>query len=132
MTRRDRDGDRKTTVARNNHVGLVGPIDSNLAHATAIPARVGGIVVVIRNGDPTLGTLACDVSMTDIALGVDRVVADSAERLSAPVIFSLGQALDFLADDELHEVTPRRNLCLRKRLLSHHYRSRARERAALN
>ncbi len=57
-------------------------------------------------------------------------MADTAERLSPPVLFSLEQSLDFLADDELLEVTPE-NLRLRKRLLSHHDRSRARKQAAM-
>ncbi len=55
--------------------------------------------------------------------------ADTAERLSPPVIFSLEQSLDFLSDDELLEVTPQ-NLRLRKRLLSHTDRSRARKQAS--
>ena len=58
-------------------------------------------------------------------------IADTAERLSPPVILSLEQALDFLADDELLEVTPE-NLRLRKRLLSHHDRARARKQAAMS
>ncbi|MEZ4520699.1 MAG: hypothetical protein R3A46_03490 [Thermomicrobiales bacterium] len=55
--------------------------------------------------------------------------ADTAERLSPPVVLSLEQSLDFLSDDELLEVTPQ-NLRLRKRLLSHHDRNRARKQAA--
>lgn len=55
--------------------------------------------------------------------------ADSAEKLSPPVIFSLEQSLDFLADDELLEVTPQ-NLRLRKRLLTHDERTKARKHAA--
>ena len=57
--------------------------------------------------------------------------ADTAERLSPPVVLSLEQSLDFLSDDELLEVTPK-NLRLRKRLLSHTDRSRARKHAAMS
>jgi GTP-binding protein len=55
--------------------------------------------------------------------------ADASEKLTPPVIFSLEQALDFLADDELLEVTPK-NLRLRKRMLTHDERNRARKQAA--
>lgn len=55
--------------------------------------------------------------------------ADSSEKLTPPTVFSLEQSLDFLADDELLEVTPV-SLRLRKRLLSHHDRNRARKNAA--
>jgi GTP-binding protein len=55
--------------------------------------------------------------------------ADTAEKLTPPVVFSLEQALDFLSDDELLEVTPL-HLRLRKRLLTHDQRARARKQAA--
>lgn len=55
--------------------------------------------------------------------------ADASEKLSPPVVLSLEQALDFLADDELLEVTPL-HLRLRKRLLTHDERNRARKHAA--
>lgn len=55
--------------------------------------------------------------------------ADAAEKLSPPVVLSLEQALDFLTDDELLEVTPL-HLRLRKRLLTHDERNRARKHAA--
>ncbi|HEX5503999.1 MAG TPA: translational GTPase TypA [Thermomicrobiales bacterium] len=47
-------------------------------------------------------------------------------RLSPPTRLSLEQALDFLADDELLEVTPK-HARLRKRLLHEHDRARARK-----
>ena len=49
-------------------------------------------------------------------------------RLTPPVRQSLEQALDFLADDELLEATPK-HLRLRKRLLQEHERARARKQA---
>ncbi|RIK42860.1 MAG: translational GTPase TypA [Chloroflexi bacterium] len=54
--------------------------------------------------------------------------ADIMVRLTPPTILSLEQSLDFLADDELLEVTPK-SLRLRKRLLLEHERSRARKQA---
>ena len=49
--------------------------------------------------------------------------SDEALRLVSPKVFSLEQCLEFLADDELLEVTPQ-NLRLRKRLLDHSARMR--------
>ena len=50
--------------------------------------------------------------------------SDEALRLVPPKIMSLEQCLEFLADDELLEVTPS-NLRLRKRILDHSQRMRA-------
>ena len=50
--------------------------------------------------------------------------SDDALRLVSPKIMSLEQCLEFLADDELLEVTPK-NLRLRKRILDHSQRMKA-------
>ena len=50
--------------------------------------------------------------------------SDEALRLTTPRVMSLEQCLEFLADDELLEVTPE-NIRIRKRLLSHADRMRA-------
>ena len=50
--------------------------------------------------------------------------SDEALRLIPPKQMSLGQCLEFLADDELLEVTPH-NLRLRKRILNHELRMKA-------
>ena len=50
--------------------------------------------------------------------------SDDALRLVTPKIMSLEQCLEFLADDELLEVTPK-NLRLRKRILDHSLRMKA-------
>jgi len=52
--------------------------------------------------------------------------SDDALRLTPPVIMSMEQALEFIADDELLEITPK-NLRLRKRELSHEMRMRKRK-----
>ena len=52
--------------------------------------------------------------------------SDDALRLTPPVIMSMEQALEFIADDELLEITPK-NLRLRKRELSHEMRMRNRK-----
>ena len=49
--------------------------------------------------------------------------SDEALRLTTPKILSLEQCLEFLADDELLEVTPK-NLRIRKRELDHGLRMR--------
>jgi GTP-binding protein len=55
--------------------------------------------------------------------------ADIAKRLSPPAKLSLEDALEFIADDELVEVTPQ-NFRLRKRLISSTARNRQRRSAA--
>jgi GTP-binding protein len=52
--------------------------------------------------------------------------SDDALRLTPPVIMSMERALEFIADDELLEITPK-NLRLRKRDLSHDQRMRKRK-----
>ncbi|MDR0380941.1 MAG: translational GTPase TypA [Oscillospiraceae bacterium] len=54
--------------------------------------------------------------------------SDDALRLTPPRRLSLEQSLEFLADDELLEVTPQ-SLRLRKRLLSHELRMKAKKSA---
>ena len=49
--------------------------------------------------------------------------SDDAIRLVPPRVFSLEQCLEFLADDELLECTPK-NLRIRKRILDHSIRMR--------
>ena len=50
--------------------------------------------------------------------------SDDALRLTPPRQMSLEQCLEFLADDELLEVTPK-TLRLRKRILNHEIRMKA-------
>ncbi|SET76509.1 GTP-binding protein [Natronincola peptidivorans] len=50
--------------------------------------------------------------------------ADDALKLVPPVVFSLEQSLEFIADDELVEITPK-NIRLRKRILDKVTRERA-------
>ena len=51
---------------------------------------------------------------------------DEALRLTPPVLMSLEQCLEFIADDELVEVTPH-NIRLRKRILDNETRAKAKE-----
>jgi len=54
--------------------------------------------------------------------------SDDAIRLTPPTIMSMEQALEFIADDELLEITPQ-SLRLRKRELSHEMRMRKRKKS---
>jgi GTP-binding protein len=55
--------------------------------------------------------------------------ADEAIRLKDPNLFSLEEAIEFIADDELVEVTPK-SIRLRKKLLRKHDRQRLRKEQA--
>ncbi|HEX6817025.1 MAG TPA: translational GTPase TypA, partial [Ktedonobacterales bacterium] len=70
--------------------------------------------------------LVVNVCKEKKATNVRSSTSDIAVRLSPIVRLSLEQSLDFINPDELVEVTPQ-NFRLRKRLLTHHERSRARE-----
>ena len=52
--------------------------------------------------------------------------SDDALRLTPPVVMSMEQAIEFLADDELLEITPK-SLRLRKRELNHELRMKSRK-----
>lgn len=54
--------------------------------------------------------------------------SDEALRLTPPIIMSLEQALEFISDDELVEITPK-NIRLRKRILDSELRAKARSKA---
>lgn len=81
-----------------------------------------GMVVGFHSHGNDIAVNVCkEKKMTNIRSST----SDIAIRLTPPLILSLEQALDFIADDELLEVTPK-NLRMRKKLLSMHDRSRAR------
>ena len=70
--------------------------------------------------------LAVNVCKEKKQTNVRSSTADIAVRLTPAVKLSLEQSLDFINADELVEVTPQ-NVRLRKRLLTQHERSRARD-----
>lgn len=72
----------------------------------------------IREGD-----LVVNICKKKKLTNVRSSTEDIAVRLSPPRLMSLEQCLDFIADDELMEVTPK-SLRLRKRTLSGHDRHR--------
>jgi GTP-binding protein len=81
----------------------------------------GGMVVGLytRQGD-----LAINVCKQKQVTNVRASTAEIDERLTPATILSLEQSLDFIAEDELLEVTPK-SLRLRKKLLDPNERARA-------
>ena len=78
---------------------------------------------------PRQGDLPVNVCRAKKMSNMRSSTEDIMVRLTPPTVLSLEQALDFLADDELLEVTPK-SLRLRKRLLTQDERAKARKRAA--
>lgn len=76
---------------------------------------------------PRPGDLAVNVCREKKLTNIRSSTSDIAVRLTPPVILSLEQSLDFLAEDELLEVTPKQ-WRLRKRLLTQDARNKARKR----
>ncbi len=85
---------------------------------------------MIVGQQPRQGDLVVNVCRAKKLTNIRSSTSDIAVKLTPPVILSLEQSLDFLADDELLEVTPK-SYRLRKRLLSQDDRAKERKRAAI-
>ena len=72
---------------------------------------------MIVGENPKLGEIAVNVCKEKHLTAIRSTGADEALRLVPPRIMSLEQAIEFIADDELIEVTPH-NIRLRKKILS--------------
>ncbi|MCR5457332.1 MAG: translational GTPase TypA [Clostridiales bacterium] len=72
---------------------------------------------MIVGENPKLGEIAVNVCKEKHLTAIRSTGADEALRLVPPRIMSLEQAIEFIADDELIEVTPN-NIRLRKKILS--------------
>jgi GTP-binding protein len=70
------------------------------------------------------GDLVVNVCKTKKLTNMRAAGSDDAVRLITPREFSLEQALEYIADDELLEITPQ-NIRLRKKLLNETERKRA-------
>jgi GTP-binding protein len=68
-----------------------------------------------------MGDIAVNVCKEKHLTAIRSTGADEALRLVPPRIMSLEEAIEFIADDELIEVTPH-NIRLRKRILSNDMR----------
>ena len=82
---------------------------------------------MIVGQQPRADDLVVNVCRAKKLTNIRSSTQDIGIRLTPPVVLSLEQALDFLADDELLEVTPA-GWRLRKRLLSPDDRAKARKR----
>lgn len=76
---------------------------------------------MIVGENPKSGDIAVNVCKEKHLTAVRSTGADEALRLVPPIIMSLEEAIEFIADDELIEVTPK-NIRLRKRVLSNDLR----------
>ena len=100
--------------------GIGGVQDRGTMFVTpGVPVYAGMIVGACnRNEDMTVNVCKKKQLTNMRAAG-----SDDAIRLTPPRVFSLEQCLEYLADDELLEVTPQ-NLRMRKRILDHSQRMR--------
>ncbi len=78
-----------------------------------VPVYEGMIVGM----SPKLGDIAVNVCKKKHLTAIRSSGADEALRLVTPVVMSLEEAIEFLAEDELMEVTPK-NIRLRKTILN--------------
>ena len=79
---------------------------------------------MIVGENPKQGDIAVNVCKKKHLTAIRSSGADEALRLVTPKIMSLEQAIEFIADDELMEVTPK-SLRLRKRILNNDLRMKA-------
>jgi len=86
-----------------------------------------GMIVGENNRD---GDLELNVCRTKKLTNMRAAGRDDNAKIAPPKIMSLEEALEYVEDDELVEVTPK-NLRLRKRLLDENERKRSKKRAAL-
>jgi GTP-binding protein len=84
---------------------------------------------MIVGQQPREDDLPINIAKEKKQTNIRQSTADIAVRLSPPVRLSLEDALDFLADDELLEVTPK-SLRLRKRILNADQRRSAKNKAS--
>ena len=67
--------------------------------------------------NPKMGEIAVNVCKEKHLTAVRSTGADEALRLVPPKVFTLEEAIEFIADDELIEVTPK-SIRIRKTILS--------------
>jgi len=82
---------------------------------------------MIVGQQPRQGDLVVNICRAKKLTNMRASTSEIAIKLTPPLVFSLEQALDFLADDELLEVTPKA-FRLRKRLLNQDDRAKERKR----
>ncbi len=95
---------------------------------TFIEPGTGVYEGMVVGQQPRPGDLAVNVCRAKKLTNIRSSTSDISIRLTPPVLLSLEQSLDFLADDELLEVTPK-GWRLRKRLLTQDERNKAKKNA---
>jgi GTP-binding protein len=76
---------------------------------------------MIVGENPKMGDIAVNVCKKKYLTAIRSTGADEALRLTTPRSMSLEEAIEFIAPDELIEVTPK-NIRLRKRILDNSLR----------
>lgn len=89
-----------------------------------IPVQTPVYEGMIVGQSPKLGDIAVNVCKKKHLTAVRSTGADEALKLVTPVIFSLEEAIEFIADDELIEITPK-SIRLRKKILDNSLRLKA-------
>ncbi|MBQ9827350.1 MAG: translational GTPase TypA, partial [Lachnospiraceae bacterium] len=79
---------------------------------------------MVVGSNPKGGDIELNVCKTKHLTNTRASGADEALKLTPPRILSLEEALDFIENDELVEITPK-NIRIRKRILDHKLRMRA-------
>ena len=82
---------------------------------------------MIVGENPKLGDIEINPCKTKQLTAIRSAGADEKLLLTPPVVFSLEEAIEFIADDELIEVTPK-SIRLRKRILNTELRLKAESR----
>lgn len=122
-------------IARRTRGSLVAS-EGGVATSYALASLQDRGVFFISPGDPVYpgmvvgehcrpGDLEINVCRARHVTNIRRSTAEETVKLEPPRRLTLEQALEFLADDELLELTPR-SLRLRKAILDSHQRARAR------
>jgi GTP-binding protein len=89
-----------------------------------IPVQTPVYEGMIVGQSPKLGDIAVNVCKKKHLTAVRSTGADEALKLVTPIIFSLEEAIEFIADDELIEITPK-SIRLRKKILDNSLRLKA-------
>ncbi|MDD2568640.1 MAG: EF-Tu/IF-2/RF-3 family GTPase, partial [Clostridia bacterium] len=92
----------------------------NLFIGAGVPVYAGMVV----GSSPKAGDIAVNVCKKKHVTNTRSSSSDEALRLTPPRILSLEQSLEYIADDELLEITPE-STRIRKRILDHTKRARA-------
>ncbi len=89
-----------------------------------IPVQTPVYEGMIVGQSPKLGDIAVNVCKKKHLTAIRSTGADEALKLVTPIIMSLEEAIEFIADDELIEITPK-SIRLRKKILDNSLRLKA-------